>query len=108
MTGAAGSDDGCGTDDAAESLIDVLDGLVSALSDEEFLSGLPALRQAFTFFPPRERDRIAARLLERRGVRGSSRSLLRTTADPLLIARARALEESVSRLLARYELDATP
>lgn len=108
VTGAAGSDDGCGTDDAAESLIDVLDGLVSALSDEEFLSGLPALRQAFTFFPPRERDRIAARLLERRGVRGSSRSLLRTTAAPLLIARARALEESVSRLLARYELDATP
>ncbi|MFG2216095.1 DUF5682 family protein [Streptomyces sp. NPDC048685] len=108
VTGAAGNDDGRGTDGAAESLIDVLDGLVSALSDEEFLSGLPALRQAFTFFPPRERDRIAARLLERRGVRGSSRSLLRTTADPLLIARARALEESVSRLLARYELDAAP
>ncbi|MFG3530267.1 DUF5682 family protein [Streptomyces sp. NPDC047917] len=108
VTGAVGNDDGRGADGASESLIDVLDGLVSALSDEEFLSGLPALRQAFTFFPPRERDRIAARLLERRGVRGSSRSLLRTTADPLLIARARALEESVSRLLTRYELDATP
>ncbi|MFD0337570.1 DUF5682 family protein [Streptomyces sp. NPDC127117] len=108
VTGAVGNDTADGTDGAAESLIDVLDGLVSALSDEEFLMGLPALRQAFAFFPPRERDRIAARLLERRGVRGSSRSLLRTTADPLLIARARALEESVSRLLARYELDATP
>ncbi|WP_406253308.1 DUF5682 family protein [Streptomyces atratus] len=104
VTGAVGSDDGEG----AESLIDVLDGLVCALPDDEFLSGLPALRQAFAFFPPRERDRIAGRLLERRGVRGSSRSLLRTTADPLLIARARALEESVSRLLDRYELEATP
>ncbi|MFJ8853901.1 DUF5682 family protein [Streptomyces sp. NPDC102437] len=106
VTGVVGDDDGPGG--GAESLIDVLDGLVGALSDDEFLSGLPALRQAFAFFPPRERDRIAARLLERRAVRGSSRSLLRTTADPLLIARARALEESVSRLLARYELEATP
>ncbi|MER5615555.1 DUF5682 family protein [Streptomyces sp. NPDC002215] len=106
VTGVVGDDDGPGG--GAESLIDVLNGLVGALSDDEFLSGLPALRQAFAFFPPRERDRIAARLLERRGVRGSSRSLLRTTADPLLIARARALEESVSRLLARYELEATP
>ncbi|GGV73837.1 hypothetical protein GCM10015535_01590 [Streptomyces gelaticus] len=104
VTGAVVSDDGEG----ADSLIDVLDGLVCALPDDEFLSGLPALRQAFAFFPPRERDRIAGRLLERRGVRGSSRSLLRTTADPLLIARARALEESASRLLARYELEATP
>lgn len=108
VTGAVGNDDGNGTGGGAESLIDVLDGLVRALPDDEFLSGLPALRQAFAFFPPRERDRIAGRLLERRGVRGSSRSLLRTTADPLLIARARALEESVSRLLARYELEATP
>ncbi|MFB8032073.1 DUF5682 family protein [Streptomyces sp. NPDC056004] len=108
VTGVVGDDDGDGPGGGAESLIDVLDGLVGALSDDEFLSGLPALRQAFAFFPPRERDRIAARLLERRGVRGSSRSLLRTTADPLVIARARALEESVSRLLARYELEATP
>ncbi|MFE3944047.1 DUF5682 family protein [Streptomyces sp. NPDC059118] len=107
VTGAVG-DDGDGTGGGPESLIDVLDGLVCALPDDAFLSGLPALRQAFAFFPPRERDRIAARLLERRGVRGSSRSLLRTTADPLLIGRARALEESVSRLLARYELEATP
>lgn len=93
---------------AAESLLDVLDGLVCALPEDAFSAGLPALRQAFAFFPPRERERIAVRLLERRGVRGSSRSLLRTTGDPLLIARARALEESVSRLLARYDLGATP
>ncbi|MFJ2269688.1 DUF5682 family protein [Streptomyces sp. NPDC087849] len=103
VTGAVGNGGG-----GAESVIDVLDSLVCALPDDAFLSGLPALRQAFAFFPPRERDRIAGRLLERRGVRGSSRSLLRTTADPLLIARARDLEESVSRLLARYELGTTP
>ncbi|MGW2178247.1 DUF5682 family protein [Streptomyces sp. NPDC001732] len=103
VTGVVGEDGPGGG-----SLIDVLDGLIRALPDDEFLAGLPALRQAFAFFPPRERERIAGRLLERRGVRGSSRSLLRTTADPLLIAGARTLEESVSRLLARYDLGATP
>ncbi|MFI6725838.1 DUF5682 family protein [Streptomyces atratus] len=108
VTGAVRNEGGGERGGGAESLIDVLDSLVCALPDNEFLSGLPALRQAFAFFPPRERDRIAGRLLERRGVRGSSRSLLRTTEDPLLIARARSLEESVSRLLARYELGATP
>ncbi|MFE7040523.1 DUF5682 family protein [Streptomyces atratus] len=108
VTGAVRNKGGNERGGGAESLIDVLDSLVCALPDNEFLSGLPALRQAFAFFPPRERDRIAGRLLERRGVRGSSRSLLRTTEDPLLIARARSLEESVSRLLARYELGATP
>ncbi|MFD9421738.1 MULTISPECIES: DUF5682 family protein [unclassified Streptomyces] len=94
--------------DGSASLIAVLDDLLGALPDADFLSGLPALRQAFAYFPPRERERIAARLLERRGVRGSSRSLLRTTADPLLIVRAGALEEDVSRLLARYGLGVAP
>ncbi|MFF2010541.1 DUF5682 family protein [Streptomyces sp. NPDC058195] len=105
LTGVAGDDAPGGR---SGSLVEALDGLVRALPDDEFLAGLPALRQAFSFFPPRERERIAARLMEARGVRGSSRALLRTTADPLLIARARALEESVSRTLARYGLEATP
>jgi hypothetical protein len=91
-----------------EPLIGVLDGMVGAMSDEEFLVGLPALRQAFAFFPPRERERIAERLMERRGVRGSARSLLRTTADPVLLARAAALEENVTRQLERYGLRAAP
>ena len=86
--------------DGSASLIAVLDDLLGALPDADFLSGLPALRQAFAYFPPRERERIAARLLERRGVRGSARSLLRTTADPLLIAEAMELEERVRTVLA--------
>ncbi len=90
----------------SETLVDVLDGIVTALGEEEFLIGLPALRQAFAFFPPRERERIAARLLDRRGRRGSARSLLRTTADPLLLARAAALEENVNRMLDRHGLRA--
>ncbi|MFD9030187.1 DUF5682 family protein [Streptomyces sp. NPDC059567] len=90
-----------------EPLIDVLDELVRAMTETEFLAGLPALRQAFAYFPPREREQIAARLIERRGLRGSARSLLRTTADPLLIARAQELEAHVRRALDTYGLRAT-
>ncbi|MFE1411691.1 DUF5682 family protein [Streptomyces sp. NPDC058746] len=91
-----------------EPLIGVLDDLVRAMSEADFLAGLPALRQAFAYFPPRERERIAARLIERRGVHGSARALLRVTADPLVIARARKLEDQVERTLDRYGLRAAP
>ncbi|MFD0267232.1 DUF5682 family protein [Streptomyces sp. NPDC127106] len=92
----------------ADGLLGVLDALVTEQPEEEFLAGLPALRQAFAYFPPRERERIAARLIERRGVRGSARGLLRTPADPLIIARARRLEHDVCHLLDRYGLGAAP
>jgi hypothetical protein len=101
----AGEDRGEGDDGGdGDSLVGVLDSLVGAMSDEEFLVALPALRQAFAFFPPRERERIARRLMERRGVRGSARGLLRTGGDPLETARGRALEESVDALLERFGL----
>jgi hypothetical protein len=78
----------------------VLDEMIGGLSEHDFLVALPALRQAFEFFPPRERETIAQRLLERRGVRGSARSLLRGGGrDPMILAEARALEEKVDRLL---------
>ncbi|MFJ4950508.1 DUF5682 family protein [Streptomyces sp. NPDC088760] len=97
-----------GTTTEGDSLIDIVDEVVSTLPESGFLVGLPALRQAFAFFPPRERERIAERLLHRRRLRGSARSLLRTPADPLLLARARALEENVTRLLDRHGLAAAP
>ncbi|WP_119727236.1 DUF5682 family protein [Thermomonospora amylolytica] len=81
------------------SVLTVLDELIGGLTAEEFLVALPALRQAFGYFPPREREIIARRLLDLRGVRGSARSLLRTTADPVTTAQAAVLEETVDRLL---------
>ncbi|HEY0541774.1 MAG TPA: DUF5682 family protein [Actinoallomurus sp.] len=83
-------------------VLDALDDLITSMPD--FLVELPALRQAFEYFPPRERELIARRLLERRELTGSARALLRTTAHPLLIAEARALEEKVSRVLTREGL----
>ncbi|MCC9742565.1 DUF5682 family protein [Streptomyces sp. MNU89] len=89
-------------------LVGVLDRTVGGMSESAFLAALPALRQAFAFFPPRERERIAGRLLELRGVRGSARALLRTGGDPMALAAARALEDRVSTLLTRYGLGAPP
>ncbi|MFJ1703663.1 DUF5682 family protein [Kitasatospora sp. NPDC088346] len=86
------------------SLLAAVDAVLAGLTDAEFLIAVPALRQAFGWFPPRERERIARRLIERRGLRGSARGLLRTTADPLQLAAARALEENVTALLDRHGL----
>ncbi|MFC6089862.1 DUF5682 family protein, partial [Saccharothrix lopnurensis] len=85
-------------------VVGVLDEVVGELSEQDFLVALPALRQAFAHFPPAEREAIAAALLARRGARGSARALLRTPADPLLVAEARALEEKVDRVLVREGL----
>ncbi|QKW37199.1 hypothetical protein HUT06_26965 [Actinomadura sp. NAK00032] len=81
-------------------VLGVLDELLGDLTDGDFQVALPALRQAFGFFPPRERETIAEGLLERRGLNAPARSLLRAPDNPLLIAEARALEERVDRALA--------
>lgn len=81
-------------------VLGVLDELLGDLTDGDFQVALPALRQAFGFFPPREREAIAEGLLERRGLNAPARTLLRAPDAPLLIAEARALEERVDRALA--------
>lgn len=80
-------------------IIGLLDDVIANFAENDFLIALPALRLAFSWFPPREREVIANTLLERRGLVGSGRSLLRLTADPELLARARAVEARVGDLL---------
>ncbi|MDI2129631.1 DUF5682 family protein [Yinghuangia seranimata] len=87
-----------------DGVLRALDSLVAAFTDDDFLVALPALRQAFAYFPPRERERIAERLLAARALRGSARGLLRLPADPLVLARAAALEADVARVLDRHGL----
>ncbi len=86
--------------DPGGAVLGVLDELVGGLDEDGFLVALPALRQAFEFFPPREREAIAQGLLDRRGLRGSARSLLRSPAPPLVTAEAIALDARVDRALA--------
>ncbi len=85
-------------------LLGVLDALVARMSDHEFLVALPSLRQAFAWFPPRERETIAQRLLARHGVTASGSALIRLGEDPLAVARARELDAFVDTLLTREGL----
>ncbi|MFI1990661.1 DUF5682 family protein [Actinoplanes sp. NPDC020271] len=87
-----------------EEIIGLLDELLSTMSIDDFLVALPALRQAFEFFPPRERETIAERLLARRGLAGNGRSLLRGVPDPAAVASGMHLDERVDTLLRREGL----
>lgn len=51
---------------AAPALVAV-DGLVEGWTREEFLAALPAMRGAFSWFPPREREALARAILQRSG-----------------------------------------
>ena len=83
----------------------LLDELLSGMSPDDFLIALPALRQAFEFFPPRERESIAGQVLARRGLAGSGRALLRTGgSDPAVIAAGLALDDLVDAALRREAL----
>lgn len=89
---------------AADGVLDLLDDLLSGMGEQEFLVALPALRQAFAYFPPRERETIARHVQTRRGVAGSARALLRLPAAPDLVAAGRALDERVDAVLTREGL----
>lgn len=51
----------------AEGLIAAIDEVLVGLGDHELLVGLPSMRLAFSFFPPREREAIAKKILARHG-----------------------------------------
>lgn len=84
-------------------MLELLDELVAAMSDHDFLVALPALRQAFGYFPPRERHLIATRLVELRSG-ASAWDLMRLEAAPELVAAGMALDERVDAALRREGL----
>ncbi len=91
---------------ADHGVVHAVDEIVGDMTDTEFLLALPALRQAFGFFPPRERARLAERLVALRGG-GDARSLVeRGRVDPLTVAAARVLEARVDEVLIREHLTA--
>lgn len=87
-------------------LLTAIDEMVSSLGEHDFFVALPALRQAFAYFPPRERLAIAERLVGP-GVDGLAvdpMTLLSTTADADTVIRGVALEERALALAARFGL----
>ncbi|MEU8820733.1 DUF5682 family protein [Actinoplanes sp. NPDC048796] len=86
-------------------VIGLLDELLSGMSPDDFLVSLPALRQAFEYFPPRERETIAGQILARRGLAGSGRALLRTAGPgPSVVAAGMVLDSRVDTVLRREAL----
>ncbi|MEV6344655.1 DUF5682 family protein [Actinoplanes sp. NPDC051851] len=85
-------------------ILGLLDELVGGLGADDFLVALPALRQAFEFFPPREREAIAEQLLARRGIAGAGRDLLRSGIPAEIVAAGLALDELIEERLTRSGL----
>ncbi|MDT3380045.1 DUF5682 family protein [Labrys neptuniae] len=96
------------TDDGA--VIQALTELVAGWDDDEFLRALPAMRQAFAWFPPRERERMAFAVLRAAGystgqadVEAMAWMRQRTRVDDQLAAMA--LEAKVALRLAEAGLN---
>jgi len=90
---------------APTSLVASLDARFASMPERDYLLALPALRLAFGYFPPRERERIAARVLRVHGHDPSAaRTLLTLPTSPEKIAACRALEREVDAREARYGL----
>ncbi|HJN76558.1 MAG TPA: DUF5682 family protein [Myxococcota bacterium] len=84
----------------AEGLVEAIDGRVVELEDRDFLIGLPGLRLAFEFFPPREREALARRVLALRGQDPArARCLLTLQAPAKVLAFGLRLEDEVDRVL---------
>jgi hypothetical protein len=90
--------------DGGAGVVKVIDEIVGGMTDRDFLVALPSLRQAFVFFPPRERQAIAKAVLSVRGETGSANVLLRASADPAVLAWALEVEQRADDVLRRESL----
>lgn len=97
----------------AEGLVGTIDACVTGFLRDDFLIALPALRQAFAYFPPRERLRIAETILElgapadgpKAAARVDPMVLLRAPIDVSVVERGHRLEQAAATLAARFGLD---
>ena len=87
-----------------QGVVSAVDELVADLNEDEFLIALPALRQAFGMFPPRERGVIAERIVALRGGGDASGLTARLQVNPQIVASSMALEARVEAALAREGL----
>jgi hypothetical protein len=90
---------------AAPELLRVVDGLVMAMADEDFLVAVPSLRLAFGYFPPKEREQIAKRVLAMHGLgAANAREVLRLEVEPAAVMDGMRIDREVTRIAERYGL----
>ncbi len=80
------------------SLVGAVHEVLCQLSQAEFLATLPALRHSFAYFPPREREALAAVVAALLGAEAppDARDLLRPAASADELVEARALDRAVA------------
>ena len=96
---------------AAVDVLGAVDEVVAAWSDEEFLKAAPAMRLAFSWFPPLEREALARTILQRHGAgavgaeaEAEALAWMRQKTAIRDQAAALALEERAGKRLARHGL----
>ena len=82
-------------------VLDVVDALVQPMTRAEFLQQIPALRLAFSWFPPREKERIARRIL---GEGADARAFVTLDVAPEATIAGLALDAQVDEIARRYGL----
>jgi len=88
-----------------EVLQQTIDDVICGMDANDFLVSLPALRQAFEYFPPKEREVIARAVLTRRGeVDIAPRSLVRGGVDPKVLLAGVELEDRIDAAIDRWGL----
>jgi hypothetical protein len=89
----------------ARGLVAALDDALAALDRASFLVALPALRLAFSWFPPAEKERLAETVLALLGGDPhSARSYLELALDPNEVARGLVLDELVTERARKFGL----
>lgn len=93
----------------SETLLAALDTTLSGFSRDDFMVALPALRQAFAFFPPRERQRLAQGVLARGSAPHAAHAqtlaaLNRAQIPTALIQHAAATERAAAARAAQFGL----
>jgi hypothetical protein len=87
-----------------QDLILAIDDALGIFSADDFLTALPSLRLAFTFFTPREKHHMASSLLEALGINEHEKQRAALEVLPQDAARALALESRLFTALAKYGL----
>jgi hypothetical protein len=90
-------------------LLGAIDNALSMMIKDDFMIALPAVRQAFSYFPPRERLTIAEGVLARFEAEGGKkidpRELLHAPVDVGQVTRGIHIDKAAAELAKRYGLE---
>jgi len=92
----------------SSALLGAIDSALTTMIRDDFLIALPSVRQAFSFFPPRERLTIAegvlARFEEEGGKRIDPRELMHLPVDAGQVQRGNAIDKAAHEVAKRFGL----